>query len=370
MGVFKKGSAWWIDFYHQGKRIRRKVGPSKRVADMALADVQVKKAKNDFLGVCEPKRITFKDFAVEYLEYSKANKAKSSYERDLTIIQKHLAPMVGDLMLSKITVKQMENYKLKRLDEVEPATVNRELNTIKNLFRKAAEWGYLAQSPTADVKRIKTSQQPFRFLSVEEIELLLDACAAAGNPQFYGIVLTALNTGMRKGEILTLRWDKVDMKTGLIQVASGKDAHTKNYESRAIPMNRSLREFLAKHPRRIDTPYVFSGPSGKPFCKTNYHFGRAVKKAGIPHVRVHDLRHTFASQLVMKGIDLRTVQELLEHKDMRMTLKYAHLASDHVRKAVEVLDSPQRDLKPNILDSHYLDTKPPEQENQDAAYQA
>ncbi|MBM3300534.1 MAG: site-specific integrase [Deltaproteobacteria bacterium] len=171
---------------------------------------------------------------------------------------------------------------------------------------------------------------------------------------------------MRKGEILTLRWDNVDMKRGIIQVASGKDGHTKNYETRTIPMNRSLRVFLGKHPRRIDTAYVFSGASGKPFTKTNYHFGRAVKRAGIDHVRFHDLRHTFASHLVMKGVDLRTVQELLGHKDLRMTMKYAHLAPDHMRKAVEVLDAPTGDSKAGILDGHYLDTKPPEQENQDA----
>ena len=86
MGVFKRQGNWWIDFYHQGKRIRRKVGPSKKVAEMAFADVQVKKAKQEFLGVCEPKSVLFKDFANEYLEYSKANKAESSYQRDMTTI--------------------------------------------------------------------------------------------------------------------------------------------------------------------------------------------------------------------------------------------------------------------------------------------
>ncbi len=95
MGVFKKQGNWWIDFYHQGKRIRRKVGPSKKVAEMALADVQVKKAKNDFLGVCEPKKILFKDFAAEYLEYSKANKAKRSYERDVLTLDGHVTAPVG-----------------------------------------------------------------------------------------------------------------------------------------------------------------------------------------------------------------------------------------------------------------------------------
>jgi integrase len=155
-----------------------------------------------------------------------------------------------------------------------------------------------------------------------------------------------------------------------IRVVSSEDGNTKNYKTRTIPLNRALDELLRKLPRRLDSPYVFQGPSGEAYTKTNYHFTRAVKRAGIPRVRFHDLRHTFASHLVMKGIDLRTVQELLGHGDMRMTLKYAHLAPDHVRKAVEVLDCPDVDMERGILDGHYLDTEGPERENQDAAYRA
>ena len=110
MGVFKKGKNWWIDFCHQGKRIRRKVGPSKKVAEMALADVEVKRAKQEFLGICEPKSVLFKDFADEYLEYSKANKATSSYDRDTTTIKKHLVPSWGDHNLARITTKMVEEY--------------------------------------------------------------------------------------------------------------------------------------------------------------------------------------------------------------------------------------------------------------------
>ena len=354
----------------RAKRIRRKVGPSKKVAEMALADVQVKKAKKEFLGVCEPKKILFRDFAKEYLEYSKANKAKSSYDRDRTIINTHLVPSWGDSALSRITARQIEEYKVRRLEKVTASTFNREFNTIKNLFRKAVEWGHLKDNPTKEVKWIKTGKQMFRFLSAEEMEPLLGSCAQSGNIQYYGIVTMALNTGMRKGEILRLRWEDLDFRRRQIRVVNSKDGHTKNYDTRVIPMNRSVEALLRKHPRRLDSPYVFQGPSGLPVTKLNYHFTRAVKRSGIPHVRFHDLRHTFASNLVMKGIDLRTVQELLGHKDMRMTLKYAHLAPDHVRKAVEVLDAPQRDLEPKILDSHYLDTKTPEQGNQDAARQA
>ncbi len=369
MGVFKRQGNWWIDFYHQGKRVRRKVGPSKRVAEMALADIQVKKSKNDFLGVCDPKRILFKDFAREYLEYSKANKAKSSYERDASIIKLHVLPVWGELDLTRITARSVEDYKVRRLEVVTAATFNREFNTIKNMFRKAVEWGHLKENPTQGVRWIRIGQTGFRFLSREEMSLLLGTCSDIGNRQFFGIVLMALNTGMRKGEILRLKWKEVDLRRRQIRVVSSEDGNTKNYKTRTIPLNRALEDFLKKHPRRLDSLYVFQGPSGTPYTKTNYHFTRAVKRAGIPHVRFHDLRHTFASHLVMKGIDLRTVQELLGHGDMRMTLKYAHLAPDHVRKAVEVLDEPLVRCDAGILDSHYLDTEGPERGNQDALCQ-
>ncbi|MFC1833237.1 tyrosine-type recombinase/integrase [Thermodesulfobacteriota bacterium] len=373
MGVFQKNGNWWIDFYHQGKRIRRKVGPSKKVAEMALADVQVKKAKNDFLGVCEPKRIPFKDFAAEYLEYSRANKALSSYERDETVVRAHLVPVWGDYQMSRITSKMIEDYKLKRLESVAPATLNREMNTIKSLFSKAVEWEYLRDSPAKPVKWLKTSRGSMRFLSREEADGFLEASKASQNHHFYPVVTVALYTGMRRGEILRLQWQDVDFKRGKINVVSRDGGHTKNYESRSIPMNGSLRGALKKHPRHLHSPYVFCNAKGEPFKDVDTSFANALKKSGVPHFRFHDLRHTFASWLVMGGVDIRTVQELLGHKDLRMTMRYAHLAPDHMRKAVEVLDAPaeQTGLKSTeILDGHYLDTEGPNKEKQDVAGQA
>ena len=202
---------------------------------MALADIQVKKSKNDFLGVCDPKRILFKDFAVEYLEYSKANKARSSYDRDASIIKLHVLPVWGDLDLSKITARTIEDYKVRRLEKVTAATFNREFNTIKNMFRKAVEWGHLRDNPTQAVKWIKVGQTGFRFLSSEEMALLLRTCSDMGNRQFVGIVLVALNTGMRKGEILRLKWKEVDLRRRQIRVVSSEDGNTKNYKTRTIP---------------------------------------------------------------------------------------------------------------------------------------
>ena len=360
MGVFQKNGAWWIDFYHQGKRIRRKVGPSKRVAEMALADVQVKRAKNDFLGVCDPKKIFFRVFAAEYLEYSKANKAQSSYERDVTTIEKHLVPVWGEHLLQRITGKDIEAYKVRRLEQVTASTVNRELALISNMFRKAVEWGYIKEAPVAHMKKIKTGVRHFRYLTCEEIDKLLDACRQSPNPQLYVFVVTALNTGMRLGELTALEWKDVDFKRGTLRVDNKEDHHTKNYEPRTIPMNDQLIEVLSKHPRRLDSPYVFARKGGEKFRKMRTSFENAVKRAGIPHVRFHDLRHTFASHLVMGGVDIRTVQELLGHKDIRVTMRYAHLAPDHMRNAVKVLDRRAEESSGSerkILDGHYLDTE-------------
>jgi integrase len=338
MGVFKKQGNWWIDFYHQGKRIRRKVAPSKKVAEMALADIEVKKAKQEFLGMCDPKKILFKDFAAEYLEYSKANKAKRSYERDVLTLEGHVLGLWGEQQLAHITPKMIEDYKVQRLQHVVAATVNREIDTVKNMLRKAVEWGYLHTSPGASVKKLRTGTPHFRYLSGAETRKLLDACRSSINPQIYPFVAVALSTGMRLGELTALEWKDIDFKRGILRVDNKKEHHTKNYQVRTIPMNEFLTEVLRKIPRRLDSSYVFQKKDGEKFHKMRSGFENAVKRSGIPHVRFHDLRHTFASHLVMGGVDIRTVQELLGHKDIRMTMRYSHLAPDHMRKAVKVLD--------------------------------
>jgi len=356
MGVFKKNGNWWIDFYHQGKRIRRKVGPSKKLAEQVLADVQVKKAKQEFLGICEPKKILFRDFAKEYLEYAKANKAKSSHKRDRSIVNCHLIPAFGEMALTQVTPKMIEDYKARRMAKGAHRTVNRELTILKNLFRKAVEWGYARENPTNTVKFLKESDGPFRFLSREEGDLLLDACKKNPRaPHLYLCVALALHTGMRRGEIFRLRWEDVDLKAGRIRVVSREDAHTKNYESRSIPMSELIRNALSRHPRRLDSPFVVCQTNGNPLRDIRNPFETAVRKAGIPSLRFHDLRHTFASWLVMAGVDIRTVQELLGHKDIRITMRYAHLAPDHMSNAVKTLDG------------HHLDTGATSTEQGEAA---
>jgi integrase len=154
------------------------------------------------------------------------------------------------------------------------------------------------------------------------------------DPHLKPIVITALNSGMRRGEILGLKWDQVDLKHGFILLDI-----TKNGERREIPINGTLRGVLKGITRRLDIPWVFHDPvTGKPYQDNRRSFHTALRRAGIRDFHFHDLRHTFASHLVIAGVDLTTVKEPLGLKTLSMTLRYAHLAPTHKVKAVDILD--------------------------------
>lgn len=160
---------------------------------------------------------------------------------------------------------------------------------------------------------------------------IIKACADHLKP----IVVTALNIGMQKTKVLTLKRDSVDLKHDFIILDK-----TKNGERREIPINQTVKETLNRIIRRVDLPYVFHDPKTGNCCKdVKTDFNAACRRTGIKDFRLHDLRHTFAPQLVMAGIDLTTIKELLGHKNLTMSLRYAHLAPSHKVKAVGILDS-------------------------------
>ncbi len=182
------------------------------------------------------------------------------------------------------------------------------------------------------VKLLEENNRRLRFLSKEECKALITSC----DPHLKPIVIMALNTGCRKGEILSLEWDKhIDLRHGFITLD-----RTKNGERKEIPINDTLRQTLQGLTRRLDVPYAFyDHGTGRPYRDIKRSFKTALRRSGIKDFKFHDLRHTFASHLVMAGVDLTTVSKLLGHKDIKMTLRYAHLAPAHMVKAVDILDS-------------------------------
>ena len=170
MSVFKKGNNWYIDYYVKGQRKRKKIGPSKKLALQVLEDVHVKVAKEEYLGVLEEKKALFEDFSKQYLIYSKANKALSTYQRDQISID-HLVAFFKGKWLFEVTPELIEKYKAARLEKVEPAPINRELACLKHLYTKAIAWGYVKVNPAKSVKLFKEPPGRLRYLRPDEIDL-------------------------------------------------------------------------------------------------------------------------------------------------------------------------------------------------------
>ena len=320
------------------------IGKNKALAESVLRKIQTDIVEKKYLDIRESEKIKFKDFSVEYLDnYAKLN--NKSWEKATLCCIKCLNAYFGEKYLSEITPFLIEGFKAQRMKVVKPATVNRALACLKSMFNRAITWGkFRGDNPVKAVKFFKEESGRLRFLEKFEIAKLLENC----NSYLKSIVILALNTGMRRGEIYNLQWQDLDFTHGLIHLLK-----TKNNEKREIPMNALVRGTLLNLERDPGIPYVFyNEEEGKPYYDLRKSFFTACKKSGITNFRFHDLRHTFASQLVMAGVDLNTVRELLGHKSLEMTLRYSHLSQGHKERAVELLCNstvPVRDFEAKEL---------------------
>lgn len=337
MGIYKKRENWYIDYYFQGKRVREKVSPSKKEAKDALSTRQTEILQGRYNWAQQKKSQRFEILAEEYLEYSKAN--KRSWERDEASLS-HLKPFFKGKKLIEVSPFLVEKYKQMRLEEdVTPATVNRELSCLKHMFNLAARWGKLSVSPLGRVKSLREDNRLERILSEEEERKLL----AAANEPLRMIILMALHTGMRRGEILKLTWSCIDFHQNAITIVNPK-----NGKSRKIPMNETVVTVLRERKKKVgDSSFVFfDAKTQKPWESVKTAFLGAIRRAKVNKIRFHDLRHTFATRLVAGGVDILTVKELLGHSNIGMTLRYAHPSRENMRRAVDMLTS----------DGHQMDT--------------
>lgn len=345
----RKGSTvYWMNFSAKSVSYQRSTGTQdKNLAEKILERIKAEITLDQWFDRNEKKskyEYAFSELCDKYLSWIQGRYKAEKWKRG-TVEQ--LRRQFGDLLLNDFDTHILEQFQSERLKEGErkfmkenklvpvpnkPSTVNRLIAVISHMLTKALDWRMMdrAVHDAINVKMLPEHNKRLRYLSREEGQALVEACVGV----LKAVVITALHTGMRKSEILNLVWAQVDLKHGFILLDK-----TKNGERREIPINSVLRETLQGIVRRIDVPYVFCNPeTGRPFQKDwKKTFHSALKKAGIYDFKFHDLRHTFASQLVMAGVDIVTVKELLGHKDIKMTLRYAHLAPSHKVKAVEML---------------------------------
>ncbi len=276
-----------------------------------------------------PVKITFGEFGGRYMEHAKAN--KRSWLRDEQMLG-HLKPFFGsERQLTDITPADIEGYKLHRKAQVSGSTVNRELALLKRMFNLAITWDlYLDLNPFRKVKFFREFNTGLRVVSPEEEEKLLRNAA----PYFQDLIRFALNTGLRIGEIFGLLWSNVDWEKSILNVFAPKTLKT-----RAVPLNAEARKVLEYWALGKRNEFVFYNPdTGKPFVDLKAGFALACRKAGISGVTWHTLRHTFASRLLERGADIVTVQQLLGHSTVTVTMRYTHTNLDSKRAAVAKLE--------------------------------
>ena len=285
---------------------------------------------------------TLSDFFLrQYIPYVKSY--KRSWRTDECMIRVHILKRLGELDMVLITPPLIAQFVLKMREEgYAPGTCNRALVLLRYGFTLAIRWNFpgLLVNPMKDIRNLRDDNRRERFLSDGELQRLITTVAESDNKVLMHIVLFLIYTGARKREVLDARWRDVDWEN-----LSWCIPVTKSGKVRHIPLSigaqRLLRECQIAQAGESHgtTPiFIFANPStGNPFISVYYSWDTARKQAGLPEVRMHDLRHSFASFLVNAGRSLYEVQELLGHADIRTTSRYAHLSRERLNAAVEVI---------------------------------
>ncbi len=342
---FAHGERWYADFTIRGKRYRIKLeAQNKEQAKKMAADIEYQVLAENYKVLQMAKSLTLRELAARYLEYAKSN--KRSWQRDVVSL-KNLLNMeidnkkLGDYNVDSIKVSHIQKYQIRRRRELDQryaargiaeedrtfASVNRELSCLRHIFNMGIEWELLTKNPVVS-KAIKFDKEKSRGRTLEDDEFfrLLKACTG----QLYQIVIVALNTGMRRGEILGLKWENVKLDQNKIEVK-----HTKTDEDRVIPISLFLHQMLESMPHKKG--HLFVNRQGGKIGTIKTAWGNALRKAGIADFRFHDLRHTVASRLARAKVPESVIAMILGHKRTSITSRYINPHWEEMVEAVEEL---------------------------------
>lgn len=360
--------AWWVFINHQGKRKAKRIGASKRAADQVAEKIQAKIALGQFTVQDEtPKLPLFSEYAAQWLDtYAKVHLKPGTWRRYSNDIRLHLAPRFGSTRLDAITRQDIRGLiAAKREAGLAWNSVRNFICPLREMLNHAVDDGILAVSPATRLGKLNKKpadrQHDIHPFTREELRLYLDT-ARQHFPREYPFLLTLARTGLRRGEALALQWDAIDWHGRFLEVrqtfclASRRLQSPKNGKTRRVDMSQQLtetlkallierkREALRKGWGELP-PWVFTSETGTMLDGDNFRHRvhcKVLQKAGLRYIRLHDLRHTFASLLIQQGESLAYVKEQLGHYSIQITVDtYGHLVPGGNRQAVDKLDDPQ-----------------------------
>lgn len=344
MAVRKRGAKWHYDITVNGVRYRGaiKTARTKSQAQQAEAKIRLQIHQGEYGK--PPGLKTLKEFVEQsYLPWAKAN--KRSWRIDTSRL-KPILDFFGKKRLCEINPFLIERYKIKRRGEPifyhnstkarSVASVNRELRLLSRIFRLAVTNREVFENPCRQVGILKGEQGRTRYLLPDEEERLMSVLTE-DRAHLKDMVILAINTGLRVSELLKLQIEDVDFHRDVVYVKK-----TKTDEDREVPMNNTTRALMAeliKHARERGNQYLFTNAeTGTRYTTIKTAWKTACKLAGITDLRFHDLRHTFGTRAADDGVALSAIRDVLGHKSIQTTERYAHATDKGKRQAVEALE--------------------------------
>jgi len=328
--LYKRSNGFYYIGYFDNGRLRWK-STNRRLKSEAL------KVLSGFreLFMSKPEPMTLSKFSDDYLRYASASYAKSTVHIASAAL-KRLKSVAGDCALTSITPQHLDRYKAKRLVEVSPVSVNVELRALRAIMNVALRWKLLQSNPFAGMQLVRTPERTPSYLSKDDFQKLV---SLVKDHWLREVIVFAVLTGMRRAEIVNLRWDDVDLTRRLIYVQSDASFKTKQGKRRVIPIGDVAYHLLSSKLGKTAGEYVFLH-RGRRIAESwlSHKFKHCVRSAGLPdRLHFHSLRHTFASWLVQDGVSLYEVQKLLGHSSISVTQVYSHLQPEQLHETVNRL---------------------------------
>lgn len=324
---------FYLRYRHAGRQRSMKLG---NYGELEVADARLLALKHraQLSNGIDPQEtilesgMTFRRFIDDhYLPHAYAS--KRSANSDDSKFKTHLFEMFGARPLASINRQEIQRYHDELISRRAPATANRHLALLKRSFNLAILWGYLDTNPATGIRMHTENNQSQRFLSIDEAKRLWAVLSTEQNQIAAKTIKLMLLTGVRREEALQARWEDIDQERLLWNLPI-----TKSGRQRFVMLSEPALAVINELPGRSCGHYLFPGAKpGKPLNNARKCFQRALKVAGLVHLRIHDLRHTFASLAINNGASLYEVQHLLGHASNKTTQRYAHLASENLRVA-------------------------------------
>lgn len=334
MSVYKKRNGkWYCQFMVKGERVHKLLdGADSLEKAKELEDAERFKIRQIQNGLIkrEEKKVVLKTLTDLFLKYSLIN--KNDYKNDTHKVDVILEFFGANTNVEDILPEKIEAFKAQMLkNKYSNAYVNRYLACLKTIFNIGIKNNKIRQTPMKSVQMLQENNYKIRYLTQEEEKRLFEQLPEYLKP----IVITALQTGLRKSNILNLKWEQIDFDFGFIEI---EKQNNKGHKIIKIPISEKLMQVFQTLPK-IDEFVFYNPDTGTNYKYIDEGFNNACKRAGIKNFTFHCLRHTVATRLVERNIDIRVVQELLAHSSINTTQRYMHPTPKRKLEAIEVLNS-------------------------------